>query len=103
VLSGNKGRVLSASNSMATWKRRRLDQRTTAPQARRPPTHRPPSGPASTCYTVPVELCIRFTQTTHDDRRRRVRVLGDGPSARTKSTVVSDPLPMIRSCSTCVV
>ena len=67
MLSGNKGRVLSASYSMATWKRRRLDQRTTAPQARRPPTHR---RDRPLHVTVPVELCIGFTQTTHDDQRR---------------------------------
>ena len=87
MLSGNKGRVLRASNSMATWKRRRPDHRSAGAASTDAP-----SGPASTCYTVPVELCIRFTQMTHDDRRRRVRVLGDGPSARTKSTVVY-PIP----------
>ena len=75
MLSGNKGRVLRASNSMATWKRRRPDHRSAGAASTDAPS-------ASTCYTVPVELCIGFTQTTHYDRRRRVRVLGDGPSAR---------------------
>lgn len=96
MLSGNKGRVLRASNSMATWKP--CAARTTAPQARRPPTHR---RDRPLHVTVPVELCIGFTQTTHDDRRRRVRgVLGDGPSAR---KINVSALPMIPDRSTCVI
>ena len=64
MLSGNKGRVLRASNSMATWKRRRPDHRSAGAASTDAP-----SGPALH-VTVPVELCIGFTQTTHDDQRR---------------------------------
>jgi hypothetical protein len=79
VLSGNKGRVLRASNSMATWKRRRPDHRSAGAASTDAP-----SGPASTCYCP-----CRAVHRIHTDDTRRpetpvVRVLGDGPSARTK-------------------
>jgi hypothetical protein len=98
VLSGNKGRVLRASNSMATWKRHRPDHRSAGAASTDAP-----SGPTSTCYTVPVELCIGFTQTTHDDRRRLWCEEGVGCRPLSAARKINVPLPMIRSCSTCVI